>query len=261
MATNCKQICKNREYQLKARKMMAAAGRSQAVVVPSLYIALTGDMAAAAVLNQVLYWMDRSTNGDGWFYKSYADWKTETGLSEYQMRRVVGILRQFGLQTKVKMANGAPTVHYRIDFEIFEAALREVLGEEITESNHEEVEDRSLRNFGNEPEQTSETITENTKEEKRTEKEVHSFQDELISFASEGREELKRADDWRWEHVRALCKVPREIRLKGIEGDIWRVEGVHDAYTGLRTLQAQIRQQFGGVLDYQVRGVGVPAWA
>ena len=46
-----------------------------------------GDHKAAILLSQILYWAERTKDPDGWFYKSYADWRAETGLTEAQVRR------------------------------------------------------------------------------------------------------------------------------------------------------------------------------
>lgn len=106
-------------------------GRDSVIVIPRVFISLLdGDYAAAGVLNQVLYWSDRTSDPDGWFYKSYEEWYAETGLSQYQINRAINgdkrrksgkpTLASIGVKTKLKKSpKGAPTVHYRLDREAF----------------------------------------------------------------------------------------------------------------------------------------------
>jgi hypothetical protein len=117
-------------------------GDKTLVLCPTLFVKLLdGDHKAAILLSQILYWSDRTKDPDGWFYKSYADWHAETGLSEAQVRRIVNgdprvaqrqlPLRDLGVETllrKVKRT-GAPTLHYRVNQAQFLAALARVLGQ------------------------------------------------------------------------------------------------------------------------------------
>ena len=65
-------------------------GDKTLVLCPTVFVRLLGgDHKAAILLSQILYWSDKTKDPDGWFYKSYADWQTETGLSEAQVRRIV----------------------------------------------------------------------------------------------------------------------------------------------------------------------------
>lgn len=110
-------------------------GDRNVVVIPRLFVTLLeGDYIAAAILNQIVYWTDHTRDPEGWFYKSYDEWTAETGLSKYQVnrsikgdKRVKGekvTLASVGVETKRKKApNGAPTIHYRINREMFIDAL------------------------------------------------------------------------------------------------------------------------------------------
>ena len=50
---------------------------------------LQGDHIASIFINQVLYWTDRTTDPDGWYYKTFDEWKKELQLSYYQVNRVI----------------------------------------------------------------------------------------------------------------------------------------------------------------------------
>ena len=100
-----------------------------------------GDHKAAILLSQILYWAERTKDPDGWFYKSYADWRAETGLSEAQVRRILNgdsrvqspqiTLRDVGIETKLQKVKrtGAPTLHYRVNQAQLIAALETLMGQ------------------------------------------------------------------------------------------------------------------------------------
>ncbi len=117
-------------------------GDKTLVLCPTAFVRLfDGDHKAAILLSQVLYWSDRSKDPDGWFYKSYADWHAEIGLSEAQVRRIVNgdprvhsarlTLRDLGVETVLKKVKrtGAPTLHYRIHQAQFLTALERLVGQ------------------------------------------------------------------------------------------------------------------------------------
>jgi hypothetical protein len=95
---------------------------------------LDGDQKAGWMLNQVIYWSDRTNDPDGWFWKTYADWYDEIGLTEREIRRIVRgdkrrktpkkTLQDLGIEVSVRRAQtGSPTMHYRINQPLFFAIL------------------------------------------------------------------------------------------------------------------------------------------
>jgi hypothetical protein len=130
------------------------SGQAKTIVVPTFYIELTGDINTAILLNQIIYWSDRTTcNKEGYFYKSYKDWEEELHLTEYQVKRSSNKLKEMGfLETKLFKANGAPTLHYKFDFDKF------------SESIMKKLQIPFLRNFRIQSEETSESLTEITTE-------------------------------------------------------------------------------------------------
>ncbi len=141
------------------------------------------DHLAAMLLNQILYWSERTQDPEGWFYKSYADWQAELGLSEAQVRRIVQgdprvkrtqfTLHDLGIETVVKKAHktGAPTVHYRVNRDVFLETIQRLLGqgdpEQCQGSIPNNVKDRSLTLPGMDTEHCvgSSTDTETTSSE------------------------------------------------------------------------------------------------
>lgn len=94
------------------------SGQDNVVTIPKMYIEVTGDLTAALVLNQVVFWSDKSKRTDGFFYKSYKEWLEETTLTERQVRYAVNKLKEKKIvETKLKKANGAPTLHYKLEYD------------------------------------------------------------------------------------------------------------------------------------------------
>lgn len=94
------------------------SGQDNTITIPKIYVEFTGDLTAALVLNQIVFWSDKSKRTDGFFYKSYKEWHEETMLTERQVRYAVDKLKKQGIvETKLKKANGAPTLHYKLNFD------------------------------------------------------------------------------------------------------------------------------------------------
>lgn len=76
-----------------------------------------------------------------WLLKSYSDWTNEIFLSKYEVRKATDYFKELGiLETKVKRANGSPTVHYQI----IEEACEDWLIKSLTELN--KTYDKELEN-------------------------------------------------------------------------------------------------------------------
>lgn len=103
-------------------------GQDRKLTIPRTFIEwLDGDHLAALMLSQVLYWSSRTRDPEGWFYKSAKGWEIELAMSQYQQTRAIKKLAIAGVETKLKKANGAPTVHYRISQPVFSKWIMEKL--------------------------------------------------------------------------------------------------------------------------------------
>jgi hypothetical protein len=97
-----------------------AVGHNNLLTVPTALIAFCGDLDEAAFLAQLVYWSDKGKREDGYVFKSWQEWNTETGLTRRQQERVRQKLRAKGfIDIKLKQANGNPTLHYRLDRKSF----------------------------------------------------------------------------------------------------------------------------------------------
>jgi uncharacterized phage protein (TIGR02220 family) len=130
----------------------AFAGQGNMIVVPSELIKFLDNINAALLLSQLIYWSDKGGK-DGWIYKTYAEWEQEIHLNEYHVRKAVRLLENKGfLATKIKKANGNPTVHYRVKWDTFSDSFLQYLQE------------RNCKIYRIEPANFEETLTETTTE-------------------------------------------------------------------------------------------------
>ena len=94
------------------------SGQENTFVVPKMYVEYTGDLTTAVLLNQIVFYSDKSKRTDGYFYKSYKEWEEDICLTERQVRHSVNKLKEKNvLETKLMKANGSPTVHYKLDYD------------------------------------------------------------------------------------------------------------------------------------------------
>lgn len=93
-------------------------GGDNFMVIPRILVKFTGDIDSAILLNQIIYWSDKGD--DGTFYKTYKEWEDEICLTEYKVRKCVLKFKEMGfLETKIKKANGNPTVFYTFKWDDF----------------------------------------------------------------------------------------------------------------------------------------------
>lgn len=85
--------------------------------VPKNYVQWEG-WPTAIFLSRMEYLCKKAKREDGFVYKSMPELEAELCLSEYQINKARKCLKSHGiLEEKVELANGSPTVHYRINTE------------------------------------------------------------------------------------------------------------------------------------------------
>jgi hypothetical protein len=91
------------------------SGQANFIGTPRIYVDIfVGDLVAAVWFNQVVYWDDKTTEPIG-FYKTYAEWKKELGLSEFQVRRVSKMCQDLELvNITFRKVYGTPKNHYLV---------------------------------------------------------------------------------------------------------------------------------------------------
>ena len=112
------------------------SGQANIITIPRIYLdLLEGDYPAAALLNQIVYWSDKSKLPGGWFYHSRLEWLSELCLTYFQIKRATKkLLDNHWIECHVKRANGAPTTHYRVNMDKLTTAINKFL--EIQETRN-----------------------------------------------------------------------------------------------------------------------------
>lgn len=90
------------------------------------FLELTGSIEAALLLSQAFYWSKRTSDEDGWFWKTAEEWKDETGLSRTQIETARKALKTQKFWCE-KLQGLPAKMFYRIDLDILEKVL---LGED-----------------------------------------------------------------------------------------------------------------------------------
>lgn len=135
-------------YKTISDLISSFSGQERYFTVPRVYVELVSDFSTAILLNQIIFWSDKSSRKDGYFYKSYIEWEEETTLTEYQVRRSSKVLKEMGfIDTILKRANGSPTLHYNVNME------------NVSESILNKLKNRNLTNLRIDTEETQESIT------------------------------------------------------------------------------------------------------
>lgn len=146
---------KDRIVQHKLAAMFAA--NSDAVSVSKVYIDMTDDLAAGAVLDELMFWTmpKKSTgktslrvfrNGALWLAVRRRDWYERKRLSERQSDTAINKLIALGLVEKdVFIFDGKPTVHLRVIMdkfvELYAAQLESYAKEEGDEELAKDIAD------------------------------------------------------------------------------------------------------------------------
>ena len=87
-----------------------------------LFVTITGSISAALMLSQALYWSKKTTDPDGWFYKTMLEWEEETALSEEEQATARKKLRKSGFW--VEERRGLPAkLFFKINLSEFRLAI------------------------------------------------------------------------------------------------------------------------------------------
>jgi hypothetical protein len=124
------------------------SGQANVVTIPRAFIAfMRGSLDGGLFLSQLIYWSDLGNRSDGFIYKSYREWKDETTLGIYEVRKHAKYLKSLGvLETKLKKANGSPTLHYRFKPEQFSKSFCRFLKIHSRET-HESIREKVANPF------------------------------------------------------------------------------------------------------------------
>lgn len=102
----------------------AISGQSNVLTIPRIYITLAGSHRAALLLSQCVYWSDKGA--DGWFYKTYDDWKSELGIPRGGIDTALKELSRW-ITTDVRQVGGTPKKHYKVMFDLLVSDISDLL--------------------------------------------------------------------------------------------------------------------------------------
>lgn len=93
-----------------------------------IFVKLTGSVTAALMLSQAFYWSKRTSDPDGWFYKTQAEWEDETGMGRYEQEGARKALRRLAFWEEKR--EGVPAkLFYRINLSSLEGLLTDLIAE------------------------------------------------------------------------------------------------------------------------------------
>jgi|GEM_PF-6481956 len=131
---------KKDEYREAIYKLIEKTTGREPIIfaIPRIYIDYTGSVKTALLLSQVVHWAQRGKRRDGYFYKTLEEWKAETGLSQFDVKKAMDFLadEKGVLERKRMLANGSRVWHYRLR----KAEFMESLGLFIKDKIEQEAE-------------------------------------------------------------------------------------------------------------------------
>lgn len=161
----------------------------QSVIIPLELFEYAGDVQKAVFLARLIYLSDKGSKSGGWIWKTYSDWKAETGLSQSQVERIIldfhdkrKIIEVKKMMAASKNGNASHTWHYRLLMDKFLVEFKKFLVV------------RSRKNSGLEPEESAGSITESTYRHTtdNTLYEVNNFGQEI----KKEEEEIVKEENW-----------------------------------------------------------------
>lgn len=215
-----------------AASLLQMAGQSNVITVRRPFVAFTGSLEAAMLLDQLLYWTPRSVMG-GWIAKSDAELQDELCLKRYSVRAARDRLVEMKLvEVDVRRFNNFPTQHYRVNMAVLTSLWSEFVSR-LCENEQTVCAFSNSRLSENEQTLTETTYRDLNDEE---EKNVQTFQistelqaelKELGIFVSVWRDVEKRiAEGWTESDLVALMDWmtgTRKDKTKAAQGFVARL--------------------------------------
>jgi len=116
-------------------------GWVEVLAAPAIFIELTGDPNAALLLNQLLYWTERTRNADGWIYKARSEWYSELRMNRYRFDVARRRLRTLGLLEEAHhLVQSRRILHLRLRSGALRSALQIHMGSEDSVHSAEDAQ-------------------------------------------------------------------------------------------------------------------------
>lgn len=174
---------------------------------------LCGSLTAGLMLSQAIYWTDRTSDEDGWFYKTQPEWESEITITRFEQEGARKHLRKFDFWMEKKQ--GVPALlYYKVDVERLALAISQ-----FAENQQPSLRETDVQDCGKlapqdaenqQPLQGTETTTETTTDKPLTSKEVEG-EDPQLSLKSRIRNFIQKVQ---------LSKTKMKSAWNGAEGKI-----------------------------------------
>lgn len=92
-------------------------GQKNRLSIHKSLVYFTGSLERALVLDQIIFWSERSTDAkDGWFHKSYEEWEEEITIPKHTLNRIFIYFESLNLmQRKTKVVRGVRKLFIKAD--------------------------------------------------------------------------------------------------------------------------------------------------
>lgn len=202
---------------------------AKVIAVPSELIHFTGKTQKAVFLAQLIYWSDRGSRPDKFIYKTRNQWTEETGLSSAQLASFTEDFKKLGfLQTKLKMADGKPTIHYKLEIDVFLKSFKQFSAKRMSEK------------LENESQESEDFLTENSSK----------ISSDMLSLGKNSDEFCQ--DSFTQE--KEDSKTEENVKSNVSQGNV--SDGINQADSaGNREGKVSVPEDFKPSLDYQYRAV------
>ncbi len=162
---------KQDNHKLMKQLIKDISGQENILAIPRKYIDFMESINGGIFLSQLIYWSDKTKNPEGYIYKTYEDWEKEIAVSKYHINKETKKMIKMGfLKTKIKKANGNPTVHYKFNIDLFTDAFVKFLT-----NQNEKLNELKLNNSLSITEITTKTKTEINKKNTIVDKNEKTF--------------------------------------------------------------------------------------
>lgn len=126
------------QENLTRRLLQQMAGDRNTITLHKFIIDVCdGDHLKALLVEQLMYWSERSRSADGEVAKSDADWHDELRLSPRQMRRIRDWLKKSKVADVARKRSpyysGQPVYHYALNWKVLQAQVKAKLTAELDE--------------------------------------------------------------------------------------------------------------------------------
>jgi len=187
----------------------ALSGQANILTIPRLYLFLTKSHRAALLLSQCVYWSDRTKNPEGWFYKTYAEWKKELALNQHAVETALKVLPW--IETKIDRVNRTNKMHYRVRMEELTKALidlAETANSDLAETANSDLAENYKSSIAeiNNPEITNKPAPKARGRERPEDRALELLFCELTGLSPENCDPRSRSTRW-WQPLQRIRKM------------------------------------------------------